>query len=147
MSFLRFLFLVLSIFCHSSFANNSYLSASGKNISFDELRGRWVYINYWASWCEMCIKEIPELNDFAKNYQDRAVLIGVNYDFPNIYKLKKLIKKFKIDYISLVENPKKFLNIKDLEGVPMTFVINPQGKLAAILKGPQTQRSLSKFLN
>ena len=49
---------------------------NGSNTNLDKLQGNWVVINYWADWCAPCIKEIPELNEFANENKD--ILL---YDF------------------------------------------------------------------
>ena len=47
--------------------------------AIEQLRGRWVIINYWAKWCHPCIREIPELNSSIR-YYDQVSVLGVNYD-------------------------------------------------------------------
>ena len=52
---------------------------NGKNTSIDNLKGQWVVINYWADWCAPCIKELPELFEFAEDNKDIAVYV-FNFD-------------------------------------------------------------------
>ena len=61
----------------------SYRLADGDSISFSELRGDWVVINYWAEWCAPCRKEIPELNELPAIAAEQGAVFkvfGVNYD-------------------------------------------------------------------
>ena len=54
---------------------------NGHSFHFSDLRGKWVFINYWATWCGPCKKEIPQLNQFYEsNKQKDVVVFGVNYD-------------------------------------------------------------------
>ena len=46
---------------------------NGTNTSIDKLNGNWIVVNYWADWCAPCIKEIPELNEFADENNDVVV--------------------------------------------------------------------------
>ena len=48
---------------------------NGQNTSIDKLKGEWVVINYWADWCAPCIKELPELFEFAEDNEDIAVYV------------------------------------------------------------------------
>ncbi|KTC91503.1 TlpA family protein disulfide reductase [Fluoribacter dumoffii] len=115
----------------------------GNTIPFSSLKGKWVLINYWAGWCKTCIDEIPELNRFyEKHEKDPVVLFAVNYDGLPLHKQKKLIQKFNIRYPSLATDPAFALGLGDIIGVPVTFVINPQGELANTLYGGQDLKTL-----
>jgi thiol-disulfide isomerase/thioredoxin len=81
MRFLKLLLVLLcSIFMLSCTEKGSVLhDTKGNEIPLSTLKGKWVIINYWADWCESCTKEIPELNRFYQNNQDKnIVLYGVN---------------------------------------------------------------------
>jgi thiol-disulfide isomerase/thioredoxin len=120
----------------------------GKTISFSSLKGKWVLINYWASWCKSCVDEIPELNLFYQKHQnDPVALFAVNYDALPLYKQKRLIQQLQIKYPSLSTNPAMTLGLGDIIGVPVTFVINPQGKLVDKLYGGQSIKSLDAAIS
>lgn len=117
----------------------------GQEISLASLKGKWVYINYWASWCPTCLEEIPELNRFYEANKNQALaLYAVNFDGLSASTQNALIKRFKINYPSLLKDPSKALNLGDIRGIPVTFVINPQGELVKTLYGGQTVESLEK---
>lgn len=119
----------------------------GNNTPFSELKGKWVLINYWASWCRTCVNEIPEFNRFYRKHQkDPVALYGVNFEALSQLEQKLLIKKLNIAYPSLLKDPGNDLNLGDIQGVPVTFIINPEGKLVKTLYGGQTVRSLNKAL-
>jgi thiol-disulfide isomerase/thioredoxin len=119
----------------------------GTSTSFSALKGKWVLINYWASWCETCVEEIPELNRFfASHKNDPVVLFAVNYDGLPLFELKKLIRHFNIRYPNLINDPASALQLEDISGVPVTFVFNPKGQLVNTLYGGQTVRSLNRAM-
>lgn len=120
---------------------------TGQKISFFDLQGKWVLINYWASWCQPCIDEIPELNNFyEKNKENNVALFAVNYDALPLRMQQQLIKQFDIHYPSLKRDPANALQLGDIRGVPVTFVFNPQGQLSNTLYGGQTVESLKEVL-
>ena len=120
---------------------------SGNTILFSDLSGKWVIINYWASWCKSCLDEIPVLNDFYKNNKNNNIaLFAVNYDALPLYKQQKLIEKLDIRYPSLKQDPSIELQLGDIRGLPATFVFNPKGLLSMTLYGGQTVESLKEML-
>lgn len=120
----------------------------GQNTSLSSLKGKWVVINYWASWCKTCVAEIPEFNRFYHNHKnDPVALFAVNYDALPANEQKDLVKKLHINYPNLLNNPARELSLGDITGVPVTFIFNPEGKLVESLYGGQTARGLDKVIN
>lgn len=129
-------------------ANEMLEDMKGHKIAFSELKGKWVFINYWASWCRPCLAEIPELNRFyEENKQDHVAVFAVNYDAVSLAKQEQLIKAFHINYPSLKKDPASELTLGDIRGVPVTFVFDPQGQLYDALYGQQTSASLHQIIH
>ena len=118
---------------------------NGQEISFTDLRGQWVFINYWASWCQPCLDEISELNRFHENNK-KVALFAVNYEALPTQMQKQLIKQFDIHYPSLKKDPAHALKLENIRGIPVTFVFNPQGELSDTLYGAQTMDSLREVI-
>lgn len=119
----------------------------GKKIQFSKLHGKWIIINYWASWCHSCVKEIPQLNSFYQHHKNNVIVLGVNYDLITGEALKKAIKKLHIIYPVLTADPRNVLHLKDPGIIPITYVINPQGQCVRRLLGPQTEKKLNKVMS
>ena len=148
---MHYILLILIGLSCNSFASDNNADATltelnGKQISFHSLQGKWVMINYWASWCQPCLAEIGELNTFYYRNHDKVQLFAVNYDGLSIKQQKQLIHDYKITYPSLREDPADSLALGDLVGVPATFVFNPQGKWVTTLYGAQTLTTLDKAI-
>lgn len=116
-------------------------------IPFKTLQGKWIIINYWASWCQPCVDEIKELNQFYDHYKNKVAVFAVNYDAFTPAKQLQLIKRYNIHYPSLKEDPAQILHLGDIRGVPVTYLFNPQGKLIKTLYGGQTLVSLKKAVH
>lgn len=113
---------------------------SGTGFILDEYRGKWIILNYWATWCAPCIKEIPELNALAKSGE--FAVLGFNYDEKSGAELDKEIEMMGIEFETLKENPADALSLSRPEGLPVTYLFDTEGKLAAKLVGPQTEKQL-----
>src|SRR5690606_19195791 len=143
--------LFLSIFlltsCSSKTTHAVLVDTAGKKMIFSSLQGKWVFINYWATWCHPCMTEIPVFNQFYQAHQKQVAVLGVNYDGLPSEKLVSVIKQLKINFPVLIENPAKILNLPDISVVPTTYVFNPKGKLVKVLLGPQTPASLTAMIS
>nr|WP_245614214.1 TlpA disulfide reductase family protein [Legionella massiliensis] len=142
LSFLLYISVLSHAFCSTVFLKD----VTGQIIPFDSLKGKWVLLNYWASWCQPCLDEIVELNHFYKKNKDKVALFAVNFDLMPLPSQIALIRKYKISYPSLQFDPARALDLGDIRGVPATFVFNPDGKLSTTLYGGQTEKSLKEAI-
>lgn len=129
----------------------SYLDGTSGN--YDDFNGKWLLINYWASWCKPCIKEIPELNALHQQASGKSNihLLAVNFDNPSLETLKKQSQSFNIQFPQLVGNASKAPHIiygfEYPKVLPTTVIISPKGEFMVALKGPQTMESLIQQLD
>ena len=114
---------------------------NGANTNLANLNGNWVVINYWADWCAPCIKEIPELNEFASENKDLKVHT-FNFDQLEFEDLEPIANRFNILVPSLITHPRDIWGIQTPPAVPATFFINPNGELSLSLFRPQTKDCL-----
>ena len=100
-----------------------------KTISLADFRGKTVLINFWASWCEPCVSEVPALE---KLYQQLApkgfVVLGVGIDDDRA-SLDRLRQKFGVTFPLVIDTTGKTKNAYKIQGVPESFVVGPEGKL------------------
>jgi thiol-disulfide isomerase/thioredoxin len=126
--------------------NNDIKVLNGSDTSFEKLQGKWVVVNYWADWCAPCIKEIPELVEFAEENTD-ILVYAFNFDELDSEDLAPIARKFKVDIPSLISHPREIWGIETPPAVPATFFINPQGVLVKSFFRPQTKDSLNEILD
>ena len=107
---------------------------------------KWLVVHYWAPWCGVCRKELPEINQFYLTHAHRVLVYGFDYDAPEPQQLAEIRKQKGIDFPLLVEDPQPSLGIKEkIQALPITFIYNPQGELVHVLQGPQTANQLSSM--
>ena len=126
--------------------NNDIEVFNVSDTSFGKLQGKWIVVNYWADWCAPCIKEIPELVEFAE--ENKNILVyAFNFDELDSDDLAPIAKKFKVDIPSLISHPREIWGIQTPPAVPATFFINPEGVLVKSFFRPQTKASLNEILD
>lgn len=114
-----------------------------KPIAFSSLKGKWIYLHYWASWCAPCLKEIPIYNKFYQQIRNAPiVLFAVNYDWVDPDIQRSMMNKYRIKFPALKVDPSEKLGLSDISILPATYIYNPDGKLVKVLYGGQTLTSL-----
>lgn len=134
--------------CSQGSSDPVFHDLKGNPVQLSKLKGKWVIVNYWASWCHNCVDEMPELNSFYKNNKDPNVLMfGVNVDNIPPDELKDAVQKMEINFPVLVDDPLHAWNFDEVEGVPMTFIISPNGDVVKKILGTNTEASLVDTLH
>ncbi len=103
---------------------------SGKEVSLSALRGKVVIINFWATWCGYCKREIPDFIELNDEYGDQGfAMIGISTDRKGIEVVESFVEKYKIDYPILMSDGKVELAYGEIVSLPTTFVIDKAGKV------------------
>jgi len=110
-------------------------------------RGQWVIVNFWATWCGPCLKEMPELDAFDAERDDVEV-IGLAYEEIAIEDMRAFLQRRPVNYpIALVDTYDPPADFPTPRGLPMTYVIAPDGKIAREFLGPVTQADLAAVID
>jgi thiol-disulfide isomerase/thioredoxin len=118
----------------------------GKTFDLAAQRGKWVIVNYWATWCVPCIKEMPDISRFVAAHKN-VVAIGLAYEDSEPADIKAFLAKHPVAYpiaqVTLDQPPKDF---DEPRGLPTTYLIGPDGKVAKHIVGPVTEASLEGLI-
>lgn len=118
----------------------------GRQFDLAKHRGKWVVVNFWATWCNPCLKEIPDLDAFDKA-RDDVTVIGLAYEEIEKADMQAFLATHPISYpiaiLDVYEPPADFETPK---GLPMTYLIAPDGKVAETFLGPVTSKELGALI-
>ena len=119
----------------------------GGTSSLSDYRGQWVVVNYWATWCAPCRKEIPELSELHKARNDITVL-GLAFEDAELHEYEAFLEEFNPAYPILLVNvafpPEPFGAPRVL---PTTILIEPGGRSVKAFIGPVTRVQIEDFIN
>ncbi len=100
-------------------------------------------LNFWATWCQPCMSEIPELKQVAAS--SKAKVIGIALDQDGLKSIKPFVASNNINYTVLVGDEEVFQRFNGV-GIPYTLVLDPSQRIVKIYRGPTTREALEKDL-
>lgn len=112
--------------------------------SIGDYRGRWVLVNLWASWCDPCREEAPELERFWQRFRGRGVtVLGIDVQ-DNSEDALAFAREHRLTYPQLRSVGDERGDAFGSTGVPENFLVDPKGRLALIWRGPVDERFLEE---
>ena len=123
------------------------LDLSGQKHALSDYRGRWVIINFWATWCGPCIKEIPELVELQRKYRTTAQVLGINFEQSTTNNIRRYGNQLDINYPILRITDEPLVPFEPLKGLPTTFIVSPEGKIIHRHLGPLSYEQLKQWID
>ena len=108
---------------------------NGKPLTLSSLRGKYVILDFWGSWCSWCIKGFPEMKNYYEKYKGKFEILGVDCNDTE-QKWKDAVKKSELPWLH-VFNPRSSNVISDygIQGYPTKIIIDPDGKIVKTIVG------------
>ena len=118
----------------------------GTTQSLNQYRNRWVIVNFWATWCGPCIREIPELMAFAKRYPEQVQVLGIAFEKTPVDEIRAFVAEFGVSYPVFLIGDQPLVPMEPLKGLPSTFLVSPSGQVVHSHVGPVSENELVGWL-
>ena len=145
------LFLVFSIaFAESKPAKASFAlkDMAGKNHTLAQYSGKWVIVNYWATWCPPCLEEVPDLVALYDSRKAKDVMVfGIVFDYESTAEVNEYIDDMLMNYPIVLGDDDVSRQIGMADVLPTTFIYNPKGELVKTKRGLVTKQYLESIIN
>jgi len=121
------------------------IDLSGNEITLADLKGKVIFLNFWATWCGPCRHEIPDFIEFYSQYKDKGLeIIGISVD-QSERKVKDFMDKYKINYPIVMATNEIMGNYKPGRYIPTTIIINTKGHIVEKKVGLMNMEALEVF--
>ena len=128
-------------------ADFAHRDLQGKMHTVADYQGKWIVVNYWATWCPPCLEEIPDLSDFHDRHEaSDAVVLGVNMEEISTTDLRDFSESLLISYPVLLSKPAFKTELGEVPGMPTSYLIAPDGQIVATQVGILTSEALETFI-
>ena len=144
---------LLSLYSQGYAANNNaqkdfvIKDMTGKNHTLSQYKGKWVIVNYWATWCPPCLEEVP---DFVALYDSRknkdVMVIGIAMDYQSAQEVNEYVADMLMSYPIVLGDDDVIKQIGSTTVLPTTYIYNPNGALVKIKHGLVSKKYLEDFM-
>ena len=114
----------------------SVTDTAGESHRLADYRGKWVLVNYWATWCPPCLEEIPDLVALYDERHDKDLMVlGVAMEYKSGKEVAEYVDDMLMSYPIVLGNESVTAQIGSAEVLPTTYIFDPHGELAATRHG------------
>ncbi|MET3682368.1 peroxiredoxin [Alkalibacillus flavidus] len=121
------------------------LDQPGETIELNDLRGQGVMINFWATYCEPCKKEMPYMDQLYQEYKDKGIeIVAVSVD-RNESVINNFYNSLDLSFPSTIDRQETVMEVYEVVNLPASFFVRPDGTIERIVRGPVTLEDLESY--
>ncbi|MDD3529483.1 MAG: TlpA disulfide reductase family protein [Gallionellaceae bacterium] len=120
--------------------------SKGKKHKLSQYKGKWVLVNYWATWCPPCLMEIPDLAALHQNRKNKLVVLGVAMEYQDPKEVLAFARERAIPYPIILGDERTLDQVGPMRGLPTSYLYDPQGRQVAYNVGMLSQEAVEQYI-
>ncbi|MGL4982901.1 MAG: TlpA family protein disulfide reductase [Treponemataceae bacterium] len=116
-----------------------------KDVKLSDYRGKPVFLNFWATWCPPCVKEMPAMEKIHQNYSQNITVLAVNVG-EQIKPVRDFINKNKLTFSILLDRQSSIARVYSVQAIPTTFILDDKGVIVAVRRGTLTEKEMQELV-
>ncbi len=124
----------------------NFKDTKGKVHRLDDYKGKWVLVNFWATWCPPCLEEMPALQQLHETRKD-LVVIGIAMEYQDKEYVKQFADDLLVTFPIVLGDNKIAAQIGKVPGLPTTYLYNPEGRVVAQNVGALTREAVERYID
>ncbi len=125
----------------------SFYDMKGITHKFSDYRGKWVLVNYWATYCSPCRAEVPDIEEFYRANKSKFIVLGMDAGGTDDASINAFKKEFDITYPLIPAQESTLLAFGFIMGIPTSFIVSPTGEIVNTTVGLITYDDLDFYIN
>lgn len=119
---------------------------NGEEHHLSSYKGQGVFLNFWGTWCKPCAKEMPAMDRQYEVFKDKGVqTLAVNIAQSD-FEVQRFADQYDLDFPVVIDKTKSVMEAYNINPLPTTMLINPQGKIEKIITGEMTEQDIAAFM-
>lgn len=131
----------------NAIADTTMRDLNGKLHQLSDYRGKWLVVNFWATWCPPCLEEMPDLVMLYDQRKANLMVIGIAQDYQNEKQVRDFIDDMLVSYPIVLSNAKIKAQFGKIELLPTSLIYNPNGELVYTKRGAITRRQIEQIMD
>ncbi|MFJ5769450.1 thiol-disulfide oxidoreductase ResA [Psychrobacillus sp. NPDC093180] len=118
------------------------IDMNGEKHQLSDYKGQGVFLNFWGTWCKPCEREFPLMDKHYQDYKEQGVqILAVNIGESN-FAVQKYVDRKGLTFPVLIDNNKSVMETYNINPLPTTMLVNPEGKIEKIITGEMSDEAI-----
>ena len=119
---------------------------NGEKHQLSDYRGQGVFLNFWGTWCKPCEREFPLMDQQYQEVKDEGLqILAVNIGESD-FAVQKFIDRLGLTFPVLIDHNKSVMETYNINPLPTTFLVNPEGKIEKIITGEMSEEKIKEYM-
>ena len=119
---------------------------NGEEHRLSDYKGQGVFLNFWGTWCKPCAKEMPAMDRQYETYKEQGVQILAVNIAQSDFEVQRFASQYGLDFPIVIDKTKSVMEAYNIDPLPTTLLINPDGKIEQIVRGEMTEQDIAGFM-